>query len=751
MARSVDQLLGLLPPNWGSFSPEQKIAFYNANNVTPTELLSVGVAPTDLSFMFSRGYSGGGGMMSPASAPVAPPPSADNPPSPNDDVAASPPSSSSRYTNIRTVAGQEGYADSPGTPDRYYATDSTTGEEVELLSTSEYSVGRGPEGTTWLARPLGGLQQGQSGIYNKSGLFRPFEAVDAQGNVIGTWEMAKNDPSKTQQIGVAVMTAIAASVMGPAVGAALGLSGTAAAVVGNAIVNGASTGFITGDAEKAAIAALTSAAGSYISQSGIISDALNAAGLSEAADFIDTNLVTQNVAEATSNGTLSSVVDAANNTITTIGSNIGVNTVADTIAAAASGLLSTAADGTQTVTQTGTRPTTTQPTTGEALLTGTANVAVTDLPGGGQQVTQTGTPTTQQPTVGDGLLSGAANVTLTDLPGGGQEIVQTETPKPETPEPTLPVVIPPPGSGPLLSTNTGPATTPEEPPTDLSTNLRTLLTGTGLLSDLLGTGIDATLLNEIENLSAGKAEDVRRAFDTAAKDVQFTPYTVTTGFGSTAFGTDAAGKPTATATASPEYQALRNQALQQAGTALGSINPADSAQALYDRARALSAPTEQRQQEQLLSNLGARGLLGIGRNLPTVGGTTAAVNPYLESLLSAQRTADANLALQSQQFGTQEAMRQQQLAQALQGQGMAVDTAAQGLFAPSLSFGTQAAATAGQSADRSLRATQLGETLATTYDLANLDARTQLLRAQAEAAKGVTSNVLPKFLDLFGL
>jgi hypothetical protein len=172
---------------------------------------------------------------------------------------------------------------------------------------------------------------------------------------------------------------------------------------------------------------------------------------------------------------------------------------------------------------------------------------------------------------------------------------------------------------------------------------------------------------------------------------------------------------------------------------------------LYDRARALSAPTEQRQQEQLLSNLGARGLLGIGRNLPTVGGTTAAVNPYVESLLSAQRTADANLALQSQQFGTQEAMRQQQLAQALQGQGMAVDTAAQGLFAPSLSFGTQAAATAGQSADRSLRATQLGETLATTYDLANLDARTQLLRAQAEAAKGVTSNVLPKFLDLFGL
>jgi hypothetical protein len=592
------------------------------------------------------------------------------------------------------------------------------------------------------------------GVFEQNGKsYQPVNlvTVDASGNVIpsGMFNIEKNELSAFNRIATAIATSVAAAAMGPALGAALGLSGTAATVVGNALVNGSLTGVITGDAEKAAFAALSSAAGSYISSSGIVSDALESIGLTDVADFLDTNLVTKSVSDATSNGTLSSVVDTANNVITTIGKNIGVNTVSDAIAAASTGLLSTAADGTQTVTQTGTRPTTTQPTTGEALLTGTANVAVTDLPGGGQQVTQTGTPTTQQPTVGDGLLSGAANVTLTDLPGGGQEIVQTETPKPKTPITPQDVVLPA-AITTLLSGNPPPAETPTTPDGG-KTDLTTLLGVGGLLSGLLGTGIDATLLNEIENLSAGKAEDVRRAFEGAAKDVQFTPYTVTTGLGSTAFGTDAAGRPTATATASPEYQALRNQALQQAGTALGSINPADSAQALYDRARSLSAPTEQRQQEQLLSNLGARGLLGIGRNLPTVGGTTAAVNPYVESLLSAQRTADANLALQSQQFGTQEAMRQQQLAQALQGQGMAVDTAAQGLFAPSLSFGTQAAATAGQSADRSLRATQLGETLATTYDLANLDARTQLLRAQAEAAKGVTSNVLPKFLDLFGL
>ena len=580
--------------------------------------------------------------------------------------------------------------------------------------------------------------------------------VGADGSVTpsGMFNIEKNELSDFNRIGTAVATAVAAAAMGPAAGAALGLSGTAATVVGNAIVNGTITGVITGDAEKAAIAAITAAAGSYVAQSGIISDTLSSLGLEDVADFLDTNLVTKNVADSVNNGTVSSVVDSATNTITTIGTKVGANTIADTITAAASGLLTPkdVSPGVQEVTQTATKPAA-EVSTGDVVSGVVAGALTpTDLPGGGQEVVQTGTKPATTGTVTDGLLTAGGNIAVQELPGDVTEITQTET-KPKTPTEegldTLPIVVPPPGSGPLLSTNTGTQPAGDAPATPSLTNLLGLLSGTSLLSNLANAGIDYTMLSELENMTAGKADEVRRAFEGAAKDVQFTPYTVTTGAGSSTFGTDAQGRPTATVTASPDYQGVRSQALQQAGTTLGAINPADSAQSLYDRARALSAPTEQRQQEQLLSTLGARGLLGIGRNLPTVGGTTAAVNPYVESLLSAQRTADANLALQSQQYGTQEAMRQQQLAQGLLGMGQGIDIAAERTLAPSLQFGQQTATTAGASADRALRATQLGETLATTYDLANLDARTQLLKAQAEAAKGVTNTVVPKVFDLF--
>jgi hypothetical protein len=76
----------------------------------------------------------------------------------------------------------------------------------------------------------------------------------------------------------------------------------------------------------------------------------------------------------------------------------------------------------------------------------------------------------------------------------------------------------------------------------------------------------------------------------------------------------------------------------------------------------------------LLSSLGAKGLLGIGRNLPTVGGGVAGVNPYVESLLSAQGTERAKNALTSTQFGTTEAQRVADLSRSLLGIGTGLDT-----------------------------------------------------------------------------
>ena len=45
-----------LPKNWNTFTPEQKIAFYNYNKITPDRLLSVGVPQSDLNWMLPRGY-----------------------------------------------------------------------------------------------------------------------------------------------------------------------------------------------------------------------------------------------------------------------------------------------------------------------------------------------------------------------------------------------------------------------------------------------------------------------------------------------------------------------------------------------------------------------------------------------------------------------------------------------------------------------------------------------------------------------
>jgi hypothetical protein len=153
--------------------------------------------------------------------------------------------------------------------------------------------------------------------------------------------------------------------------------------------------------------------------------------------------------------------------------------------------------------------------------------------------------------------------------------------------------------------------------------------------------------------------------------VPFTPFTLTTGTGTS--NITAGG---ATSTLSPALQALQQQQIGLAGQTFGAINPGQATQQFYGNLEALAGPTRQREQEALLSNLGARGLLGIGRNLPTTGGGVAGVNPYMESLLSAQERGRTEQALMAQQFGTSEAIRQQQLGQGFQTGALNLDTQA---------------------------------------------------------------------------
>jgi hypothetical protein len=148
-----------------------------------------------------------------------------------------------KYTNIRVIPGTPETlltSDEAYIPTRYFGTDADTGEEVELLSTSEYSVGKGPSSATYIAKPLGDWYQVGEDV------FKPFEAVDAEGNVVGTWNMEKNQLGFVNTyIAPAIRTAatiLAGKALMPSISEAIGLDGftTPETPAGDVPVGGAS-------------------------------------------------------------------------------------------------------------------------------------------------------------------------------------------------------------------------------------------------------------------------------------------------------------------------------------------------------------------------------------------------------------------------------------------------------------------------------------------------------------------------------
>lgn len=269
--------------------------------------------------------------------------------------------------------------------------------------------------------------------------------------------------------------------------------------------------------------------------------------------------------------------------------------------------------------------------------------------------------------------------------------------------------------------------------TGLLGNLSSLLGGgTGSITDIVkaltSAGIDAATA---EKLATQAREEGATAFEAAKQagaeaQVPFTPYTVTSGFGKTTVGPEGA-----TTALAPEYAGIRKTALEQAASTLGAIRPEQASQTLFGQLEGLAAPARQREQAALLSGLGAKGLLGIGRNLPTVGGGTAAVNPYMESLLSAQQTAQAQNALASTQFGTQEAIRQQALAQSLLGMGTGLDTLTGQQLTQTSNLGQVPLTLAQNNAQKQLEATLAGLRVQLPYQQ-----QAGLIEAQQTASLG---------------
>ena len=68
-----------LPTGWASYAPEQKIDYFNANNVSASQLGAAGVSAGDIAWMQGHGYTGGtpaaptaaAASVAPASAGIA--------------------------------------------------------------------------------------------------------------------------------------------------------------------------------------------------------------------------------------------------------------------------------------------------------------------------------------------------------------------------------------------------------------------------------------------------------------------------------------------------------------------------------------------------------------------------------------------------------------------------------------------------------------------------------------------------------
>jgi hypothetical protein len=472
-----------------------------------------------------------------------------------------------------------------------------------------------------------------------------------------------------------------------------GLSDIAAKTIANGLIAGTTTGAITGDAEKALVAALLASGGTYATNSGIAGDALDKIGLGEyksTLGLLNTDQVNQ-------------VQDVANTAkyLQSINGN--------DVAAIQRGLIDYGVD-----------PVLAASTANQVVSGVTTTQLATDLAGfatqsqglftGGTGATGGLPPTTTIPGAAAGTAAGTAVGAGAGTAAGAGAGAGAAA-----------------GAGTLAGLG-GAANT-----------LGGLLSGLGNLGNLnlggvLGAGIDFAQLAALQREATGLGRELAGEAAAIGREgaVPFTPYTVTTGAG---VGT--VGPGGATAVASPEMQALRQQQLGLAGRAFGAVNPAQAAQTLYGQVEALSAPGRAREQEALLAGLRQRGLLGFGVNQPTVGGEVRQINPLLESLLSAQETARAQQALQAQQLGTQEATRQAALGQGLVAGAQGIDQQALAALNAASTLGQQERALASRNELLQAEAALQGLRLREPLERAGLVLRGEALTGVGSATRGL--------------
>ena len=150
--------------------------------------------------------------------------------------------------------------------------------------------------------------------------------------------------------------------------------------------------------------------------------------------------------------------------------------------------------------------------------------------------------------------------------------------------------------------------------------------GSALLPYYAGEGI-LDYLKQARTTLPGQLEGIETG---AMGELDFTPYTVTTGLGSTAISPEGVISTTLT----PEQQAVQQSLLGQAQTLAGTAGP--TAGELYEQIQATRAPETERQRLALENRLAAQGRLGTQTAM--FGGTPEAL--ALEKAIAEQQSAD---------------------------------------------------------------------------------------------------------------
>lgn len=129
------------------------------------------------------------------------------------------------------------------------------------------------------------------------------------------------------------------------------------------------------------------------------------------------------------------------------------------------------------------------------------------------------------------------------------------------------------------------------------------------------------------------ANSNERAARIAADASRFQPWNVYSGYGSGTMSMGPGGN-TASATLSPEYQAIRDKYLDigsKNASALGSYNPEDMAGMLYGKLRDVSAFQRSQDRNAFENRLYSQGMLGLNQD---------GENPLMGSYLRAEKQAD---------------------------------------------------------------------------------------------------------------